>query len=304
VDLVCSGGACVPTPDVCDGVVCDQDPNDCVVSTCFDDNGTAACASVNKPANDDCLFGVHPGACDGNGVCDALSGCCEPTGPCQRPVCTNLPEPNQCDTPTNEPDGTSCGEGLVCLGGDCVPSDPCAGFECPGDDCNAGVCQVVGGAATCTLAPLPDGTLCGGGAGSCQSGACAVGQPFNVTRFSNVRLLTQDRVSLRADFDAAVPNNDDRIIITLDGQEIFNESFRSFRGGRNDVYRNNSLLGLDVELDFGNGKLRVSGTVRPKLDEDALGDGLTVTLQMGDAFLGTDTIPIDVFLGVLWTLDE
>jgi hypothetical protein len=217
-------------------------------------------------------------------------------------VCT----PEGCGTPTNKLDGTACGEDLVCLGGDCVPSNPCAGVECPGDECNAGVCEVVGGTATCTVEPLPDGTLCGDGAGSCEGGACAIGDSFNVTEFSNVRLLTQDRLSLRADFDAQIPNNDDRIIITLDGQEIFNERFGSFRTGlfSDDVYRNNSLFGLDVELDFADGVLRVTGTVRPKLNEDALDDGLTVTLQMGSAFSGTDTVPIDVFLGVLWTLDE
>jgi hypothetical protein len=95
-------------------------------------------------------------------------------------------------------------------------------------------------------------------------------------------------------------------VITIDGQEIFREKFRSFRAGlfSRDVFDNNSLFGLDIRLDFGDDEVRVRGTLRPKLDRDLAEDGLTVTLQIGDDFAGADTVAIDMFLGVLWTLDE
>ena len=306
--IVAACGLINQTIDILDRVVCSDDTECDDGNSCTDDScneSLQACISTPSAPGTDCEGGV----CDGEGTCIIVPDLCDdvvcaPTGE----QCTA----NRCNSATGQcevsevADGTPCdaGDGS-CLDGVCTPVDLCEDVVCEdNNDCTDNVCE----AGNCSYPAVADGTACDDGAGSCEAGVCVPGVAdlFDVTEFTNVRLLTQDRVSFRADFDGVKPGDDDVVRITLDGQEIFSDRFGNFREGifGDDSYENRSLLGLDVTLDFGEGELIVRGAVRPKLDEDGLADGVTVTLEMGDGFSGVDTVPIRVFLNVLWTLFE
>lgn len=115
-------------------------------------NGEAACTP-----NDPCML---PTACR-SGVIDCSTGV---------PACVDHGA---------AADGASCGGGLVCKGGECVPC--VAGLACaPGQPCVKGVTSCRTGASECvaTSEPLADGSSCGDGLvcfrGSC--GACKAGE--------------------------------------------------------------------------------------------------------------------------------
>jgi hypothetical protein len=126
-------------------------------------------------------FAVSCGSSDGESTTAGQSpSCvedetCPPSNVCHhgkqscsgdRPVCV--------DTGSNEPDGTSCGPGLVCSAGTCVAVCT-AGQSCrPPSPCMSGVtvCSSTWAAPVCTDSePVPDGTSCGEG-NVCSGGAC------------------------------------------------------------------------------------------------------------------------------------
>jgi hypothetical protein len=92
----------------------------------------------------------------------------------------------------NVTNGTSCGGGLVCMGGVCAKKGPgaacAAGTECASGSCVNGACCgnacAAGPCRTCTAATqwlcsnLPNETKCGlGGAQVCRNGACVAPCP-------------------------------------------------------------------------------------------------------------------------------
>lgn len=298
---VCQAGTCEPAPDPCEGDPC-NDGNDCTIDFC--DSTDGACSYLTQPVNAPCDADGHPGACDGEGTCDQLSGCCEDGNECTSNLC--LPG-GACDNPPL--DGQSCNGGAgICQAGVCEPIDLCANVDCEDfNECTDNFCDSTTG--QCSFPPVAEPAACtapGGFPGECVSGICApivMDDGFEVTSFRLVRLGALDWTSFRADFDAEIPDNSDEVIISLDGQVIFSESFRSFRRALgDDTWTNSSLFGVSVTLDFANGEMRVRGRIRPALNAN-LDDGLTVELSFSNGYLGTDTIEVDTFL-TLWSLAE
>lgn len=100
-------GACIPTASCCTVADCADDGNACTTTAC-NPNGT--CVHLNRPNGTACSDGnlcttadsCQNGACTGTPIiCDTCQSCVGGT----------------CSTVT---DGTSCGAGLTCCGGECV----------------------------------------------------------------------------------------------------------------------------------------------------------------------------------------
>ena len=165
---LCDAGACVGVT----AVACD-DGNPCTLSACTPGSG---CTHKPRPDGD---------------ACPAPDACTQP-GSCAQGLCVALPVPCGDGSPCTL-DGCDPAAGCTHVGTNhgapCDPMDPClidgtcfAG-ECEGGVariCDDGLCDVrecdpsAGGCVS--IAPLADGTPCGGdaclSAGSCEGGAC------------------------------------------------------------------------------------------------------------------------------------
>ncbi|TAK18705.1 MAG: hypothetical protein EPO40_36510 [Myxococcaceae bacterium] len=168
---VCNGsGACgAGTPTATD------DENPCTVDSCDAVTGLAVHApATNGTSCDDgsaCTRtdACNAGVCTGGNpvVCNALDQChavgtCDPmSGACSNPAAAN---------------GTGCDDGNGCTQTDTCSSGACTGgtpVVCAASDaCHvAGLCNPAAG--TCTNPVAADGTSCGTGGETCQSGSCA-----------------------------------------------------------------------------------------------------------------------------------
>jgi hypothetical protein len=182
-------GQCNPTTGACsnppapDGVAC---------------NDRNLCTQTDTCQGGACV-GTNPIECTAIDPCH-LAGTCKPsTGYCSNPpknpaVCTPVdqcqvagscnPATGECTTP-NKSDGSACTDGDAC-----TQTDGCQAGICVGSNpmpCDAGgPCQLAGTCdtftGTCSNAPAPDGTPCGGNSGvtcsqpdTCQAGVCAAG---------------------------------------------------------------------------------------------------------------------------------
>ncbi len=198
----CSGGvlSCTDntssTLDVCDGA-----DNDCDASSADGSEDPALGDACDGPDSDLCQEGIYD-ACSGgalsctdsssdsiescNGIDDDCDGSVDEGGAvlcddgyacttdsCASGVCVNTANDTYCD------------DTLYCTGDEtCNPSSPSAdgagcvsgtAVDCSGldDECNAGVCDE--GGDICTKNPLPAGTSCAGGTGSCDgTGVCVI----------------------------------------------------------------------------------------------------------------------------------
>jgi hypothetical protein len=104
-----------------------------------------------------CIAGL---SCTAANPCRLGVTACESTGT----VCKTTEDP--------QPNGTSCGENMVCTGGTCAACT--AGTSCAvnGKPCRSGVISCASGAPVCTeSADQPNGTPCGTGL-VCQTGQC------------------------------------------------------------------------------------------------------------------------------------
>lgn len=192
----CEGGAprdCTALADSCNAASCSE------TEGCFTTpvpNGTPCEDGLACTDGDGCQDGL----CEGTQIdCDILLVECQVTFGCNEAA-------GQCIF-DDEINGTSCDDGLFCTDTDECSFGTCDGLprDCslvdPGDDCNLPSCDelndtctttfavlntscddsmnectaAVGlcdGAGTCVATPVVDGTLCNGGAGTCQGGVC------------------------------------------------------------------------------------------------------------------------------------
>jgi len=166
----CMGGDmpdCSAFNDECLIGVCDEASSACIAQplpdggSCDDGN---LCSEGNICIHGECSMG-SPVDCSGlldacnTGVCNALSGACEPAPVLDGTVCD---------------DGTYCSVADACLAGVCTAGGPrdCSALD---DDCNEGVCFE--DSQNCVSRALADTTPCNDGryctvADSCSAGFC------------------------------------------------------------------------------------------------------------------------------------
>ena len=143
------GGGMGGAPDLCDGVVCDDD-NECTDDSC--DPADGMCLFEDVVDGTSCDFGGLPGVCM-SGVCEDAMLCdsvdCSDGNECTDDVCD--PQDGSCDNPA-VPDGTVCdATGLPgeCTAGICEAlCNPAAGLS---------VMLPTSGAPTPTYSSLADG---------------------------------------------------------------------------------------------------------------------------------------------------
>jgi hypothetical protein len=152
-------GGCGETV-LCEGVVCEDDGNECTDDVC--DPATGTCQHVTVEDETSCEFGELPGLCKA-GVCVDAMLCegieCEDDGnECTDDVCN--PATGSCEHVTL-PDDTECdfdGSPGLCKAGVCVDAMLCEGVPCDDDnECTKDTCNPLTG--TCANMPIEDGTL-------------------------------------------------------------------------------------------------------------------------------------------------
>jgi slime mold repeat-containing protein/copper-binding protein NosD len=95
--------------------------------------------------------------CDDGNPC-TVESCNATTGTCSY---TSLPDTTPC------PDSTVCNGAETCVAGTCTAGTPLVCVD--GNACTGNICDPVLG---CQFPPLPDGTPCNAGLGSCTGGVC------------------------------------------------------------------------------------------------------------------------------------
>jgi hypothetical protein len=163
-------GGCGETV-LCEGVVCEDDGNECTDDVC--NPATGSCEHVTVEDETSCEFGELPGLCKA-GVCvDAMLcegiECEDDSNECTDDVCN--PATGSCEHVTL-PDDTECdfdGSPGLCKAGECVDAMLCEGVQCDDDnECTKDTCNPLTG--SCANMPIEDGTLCTGGV--CREGVC------------------------------------------------------------------------------------------------------------------------------------
>lgn len=163
---VCKGGMCVPcgAGNTCVPVnPCHQGMQSCAPGQPCIDTGQVL------PPGSSC--GLNK-VCNASGVCvDCRAGATCMGSPCKvgQYQCGSGSE--LCTDVGNAPNGTSCGQGRVCLAGEC--RDCAAGASCtPSNPCHAGVLSCTSGPACDDTGNFrPDGTRCGDNL-YCNGGTC------------------------------------------------------------------------------------------------------------------------------------
>ncbi|MGB8330080.1 MAG: hypothetical protein WCE62_08115, partial [Polyangiales bacterium] len=150
----CSGGECV-AGNPCEGVTCDDTGNECTSAACNPASGQ--CETSNVADGTACDGGAGmcvAGSCMATDLCEGVT--CDDTGnECTVAACNN--QTGNCDV-MNAPEGTSCGDGGMCVAGVCqIPSEP---IIAAGD-----------GSTTWTANTTPSGS---NGGVTASGGGCAV----------------------------------------------------------------------------------------------------------------------------------
>ena len=162
---VCMDGVC----DLCVGVVCEDDGNECTDDVC--DPYTGRCG---VPADGTvCEYkGILPGFCASGFCAKSLceDGTCDDGNECTDDMCDPLAR--RCSYIPLE-DYTGCdldGLSRLCLDGVCR-QDLCEGVVCDDQNpCTDDSCNYADG--TCEFLAVEDGTPCREGTGACQAGSC------------------------------------------------------------------------------------------------------------------------------------
>jgi len=177
----CSGGTCSDhTGDPCPGPDGDAD---CAESC----NETAGDCTASDPVGSLCdLDGLF---CTGD-TCTA-AGACEPGGnPCPGPDgdedCSETCDEGTHDCTGNDPNGSSCDDGLYCTGTDACSNGVClsTGDPCPGPDGDGDCTESCNETADNCTANDPNGSTCDDGLYCnvnevCQAGSCGNGDARN-----------------------------------------------------------------------------------------------------------------------------
>ena len=155
----------------------------CIVGTtiCASD-GTSTCGETAKLQANGSSCGVGDSVCL-DGVCSACkpgSECALESQPCRRGAIDCGSGRPECIDMGNAPNGTECGQGMVCKDGTC--SLCAAGDSCvPSNPCHEGMLECAAGTASCrdTGRPKAAGSSCGtdrvcGANGVCV--ACSMGK--------------------------------------------------------------------------------------------------------------------------------
>jgi hypothetical protein len=155
--------------NLCDGVVCVPDGNECTESNC--DRSDGICKDENVDDGTGC--DGDTGMCM-DGECVDVDQCqdvdCDDEEECTDDSCTPLTG-NCINAPVN--DGTDCDGGAgMCVDGECIAENLCDGVTCEdtGNECTVGVCNMQTG--VCNPMDVPAGTECNAGAGACSAGEC------------------------------------------------------------------------------------------------------------------------------------
>jgi len=156
---------------LCEGVVCEDDGNECTDGVC--DPATGMCEHVTVEDDTACDFGGLPGLCQ--------AGVCEDAMLCEGVVCED--DDNQCTNDVCDPATGTCGHVTVeddtacdfggspglCKAGVCVDAMLCEGVMCDDDnECTSDACEPATG--ECNHTPIEDGTGCTDGI--CRAGVC------------------------------------------------------------------------------------------------------------------------------------
>jgi len=161
---VCMDGLCAIT-NACEGVVCEDDGNECTAAEC--NPGTGLCETSNvddaTACNDD-TGTCNEGVCEPNPECVVPADCLNTGNECVDAVC----DAGTCGT-SNNTNACDGGNGTCDGQGNCVTNPECAvsvdcpptGNECIDPVCNAGVCETSNNT-----------NACDGGAGTCDAGEC------------------------------------------------------------------------------------------------------------------------------------
>ena len=146
----------------CDGVICEDDGNECTDEACNPANGQCE-TSNNSNACEDDTGTCNAGVCEPNAEC-AVDGDCPATGNecidavCNAGTCGTSNNSNACENDTG-----------TCNAGVCVPNAECAvdgdcpdtGNECVDPVCNAGTCETSN-----------NSNACENDTGTCDAGVC------------------------------------------------------------------------------------------------------------------------------------
>ena len=163
-------GGCGETV-LCEGVVCEDDGNECTDAVC--DPATGSCQHTTVEDDTACDFDGLPGLCKA-GVCEDAMLCesvqCEDDGnECTDDECD--PATGMCGHVPTE-DGKECDFGGLpglCKAGVCVDAVLCEGMVCDdSNECTNDACDPATG--ECNYTPVEDGTGCADGV--CRQGVC------------------------------------------------------------------------------------------------------------------------------------
>lgn len=192
-----------------DGDLCTEDSCDpafgCVNQTVDCDDGNActaeSCEAVggcdSSPVTDGTSCNRGLGMCVA-GVCEAVA-CSNDAGCNDSDACTM----DRCNLSTNECVNTdisaSCDDSDACTEDSCDPETGCVNADISascddGDECTVESCDPATG---CSSDPVTDGTVCDGGAGTCNGGTC---MSSSITQYmQDFEALDQMSVSALAD---------------------------------------------------------------------------------------------------------
>ncbi len=138
---------CVPTRDLCAGVVCGSEET-CFLGRCAAGCYPAPCSGITCPAGQ---------------FCDDSRGACVPIRPCAGRCDPDYACHIEC-RPRSNCDGVVCRDTELCVDGRCVP-DPCAGVSC-------------GVAALCVLGRCIDTCACDPPCNRSARDRCVVGRCY------------------------------------------------------------------------------------------------------------------------------